>query len=141
MTELAAPATEQIQKQVEKSLEPKLDMLLARKVKINAFKTKPLKREQHYKLKSYSSKSKEQFAKMEPQMRDHSIDSGSTLAKFAKKNFGVELSNNASSDSDGIKPSSSLVGKTMFLEEVITNLHLNLSMIVTKFGYNLSVIV
>ena len=73
-------------------------------------------------------------------MRGHSVDSGSTIAKFAKQHFGVELSNDASSDNDSI------------LEEVIANLHSNLSMNIfknqvipkkfeTKFGYYFSVIV
>ena len=66
MTELVVSATEQIQKQVDKSLEPKLDMLLARKVKINALKTKPIRKDQHYNLKSNPSNTKEQFAKKEP---------------------------------------------------------------------------
>ena len=105
MSELAVSATEQIQKQVDKSLEPKLDMLLARKGKTNVLKTKPIKKDQCNKLKSNPTNTKEQFAKKEPQMRDHFVDSGSTLAKFAKQNFGVELSNDASSDSDDIKPS------------------------------------
>ena len=43
ITDLAVSATEQIQKQVDKSLEPKLDILLAKKVKVNALKTKPHK--------------------------------------------------------------------------------------------------
>ena len=102
MSELAVSATEQIQKQVDRSLEPKLDLLLSRKVKVNALKTKPNKREQRYKLKIIT---KEQFAKKEPQMRDHSVHSGTTLAKFSKQHFGVELSNDTSSDDDNIKPS------------------------------------
>ena len=38
-------------------------------------------------------------------MRDQSVDSESTLAKFAKQNFGVELSIDAVSDDDNTKPS------------------------------------
>jgi len=45
MSELAMSATEQIQKQVDKSLEPKLDLLLSKKVKVIALKTKPNKKE------------------------------------------------------------------------------------------------
>ena len=45
MTDFAPSAMEQIQKQVDKSLKPKLDMLLAIKVKINALKTKPHKKD------------------------------------------------------------------------------------------------
>ena len=99
MLELAVSSTEQIQKQVNRSLEPLLDLLLSKKVKGNALKIKPNKKEQHYKLKSITI---EQFAKKEPQMTDHSLDSGSTLAKFAKQHFGVELPNDASSDDDNI---------------------------------------
>ena len=44
MVDLAVSATVKIQKQVEKSLEPKLDKLIARKVKMNALKTKPNKK-------------------------------------------------------------------------------------------------
>ena len=105
MTELAVSATEQIQRQVDKSLEPKLEMLLARKVKTNALKAKPIKKDQHYKLKSNPSNTNEQFAKKESQVRDHSVDSESPLTKFAKQNVGVELSIDDSSDNDDIKPS------------------------------------
>ena len=59
-------------------------------------KNKPIKKEQHYKLKSGT---REHLAK-EPQIRDHSVDSGSTLASFAKRQVGVELSNDYSSDDD-----------------------------------------
>ena len=52
MMEMGLSAKEQIQKQVDKSLEPKLEILLAKKVKTNALKTKPTKKDQHYKLKS-----------------------------------------------------------------------------------------
>ena len=90
---------------MHKSLEPTLDMLLARKVKTNALKTKPIKKHQHYKLKSNPSNTKEQFAKKEPEIRDHSVDSESTLEKFDKQNFGVELSIDASSGFDDNKPS------------------------------------
>ena len=62
---------------------------------------KPIKKDQHYKLKSGT---REHLAK-EPQIRDDSVDSGSTLASFAKRHFGVELSNDTSSDDNNIKPS------------------------------------
>ena len=59
MVDMGLSATEQIQKQVDKSLEAKLEKLLARKVKINALKTKPpIKKDQHYKLKSYPTNTK-----------------------------------------------------------------------------------
>ena len=48
LSELAVSATEQRHKQ---SLEPQLDVLLSKKVKVIALKTKPIKKEQHYKLK------------------------------------------------------------------------------------------
>ena len=62
MNELGLSATEQIQRQVDKSLEPKLEFLLAKKVKTNALKTKPTKKEQHYKFKSDPSSTRGQFA-------------------------------------------------------------------------------
>ena len=100
MSELAVSATEQTHKQVEKSLEPKLDPLLSKKVKVNASKTKPNKKEQVNSKRN----TREQFAK-EPQTRDHSLDSGSTLANFAKQHFDVELSNDASSEGGNRMPS------------------------------------
>ena len=72
--------------------------------KVSALKTKPNKKDRHYKVKSYSSKSKEQFANKEPQMRDHSVDNESTLVKFAKQNFGVEISIDANCPDDNIQP-------------------------------------
>ena len=96
MSDLAVSATEQIHQKVEKILEPKLDELLSRKIKVTALKTIPQKKEQHYKFKSST---REHLAK-EPQIRDHSVDSGSTLASFAKRQVGVELSNDYSSDDD-----------------------------------------
>ena len=91
---------------VSQLLEPKLDVLLSKKVKVHALKTKPHKKEQHYKIKHTT---REQKAK-EPQIRDHSVDSESTLAKFAKRPIGVELSFDYSSDefeetNDNKKPS------------------------------------
>ena len=62
----------------------------------------PQKKQQHYKFKGNT---REHLAK-EPQIRDHSVDSGSTLASFAKRQVGVELSNMYSSDDeDNKKPS------------------------------------
>ena len=87
---------------MDKSLESKLEKLLARKVKTNAVKIKPTKKDQHYKFNP-----KEHFAKKESHARDHSIDSESTLAKFAKQNFGMELSSFEGKMSD----SDRLVGK------------------------------
>ena len=45
--DLTATAAEQIHQRVESILEPKLDVLLAKKIKINALQTKPNKKEQH----------------------------------------------------------------------------------------------
>ena len=90
-------------------MEPKLEILLAKKVKTNALKTKPTKKDQHYKFKSESSSTRRHFSKKESHARDYSVDSGSTLAKFAEQNFGVELSNYeeemSDSDFDDRKPS------------------------------------
>ena len=123
LSELAFSTTEQIHKKVEKIL----DLLISKKVKV---KTKPNKKEQHYKLKRNT---REQFAK-EPQTRDHSVDSGSPLANFAKQHFGVELSKMyplmMTTKSLVGKVILSLVGKALLLEEVIANLLLNLSLIV-----------
>ena len=60
---MSAMATEQIQRQVDKSLEPKLEVLLAKKVRTSALKTKPSKKDQHHKFKTLSSNTREQFAK------------------------------------------------------------------------------
>ena len=65
MNEMAMSATEQIQRQIDKSLEPKLEVLLAKKVRTYALKTKSNKKDQHYKLKSNSSNTREQIAKKE----------------------------------------------------------------------------
>ena len=78
MADMGLSATEQIQKQVDKSLEPKLEKLLAKKVKTTALKIKPTKNDQHYKFNP-----KEHFAKKESHVKDHSVNSESTLAKFA----------------------------------------------------------
>ena len=72
MSELAVSASEQIHRKVEKILEPKLDELLSKKIKVTALKTIPQKKEQHYKFKSST---REHLAK-EPQIRNHSVDSG-----------------------------------------------------------------
>ena len=60
LSELAVSAAEQIHQQVEKILEPKLDLLLSKKVKVNVLKTKPNKKEQQSRLKQ---KPREQVAK------------------------------------------------------------------------------
>ena len=92
LADLALSASDQIHKQVDKSFGPKLDELLARKVKTSAMKNKPAKKDQKYKLQSNFSmfkKTKEQLKKMEPQKEDYSVGTVSTLSKFAKQNFGA----------------------------------------------------
>ena len=71
MSEIAMFAADHINQRVEKILEPKIDLLLAKKVKVQALKTKPQKKEQHYKFKHTM---REHVAK-EPQIRDTSVDS------------------------------------------------------------------
>ena len=57
LANLALSAREQIQSQVEKDLEPKLDMLLAQKVKPQAVRKEPVaKKEQHFKFISTAQK-------------------------------------------------------------------------------------
>ena len=115
------------QRYVQVDKRSRLDLLLSKKVKISVLKTKPNKKDQHYKL---NSNTKEQFSK-KGASNERSL--GRQSAYFAKQHFGVELSNYASFDDDNIKPRGkvpSLKGKAIFLEEVIANLHLNLSMII-----------
>ena len=124
------------QQRVEKILEPKLDVLLSKKVKVNALKTKPHKKEQHYKFKHTT---REQKAK-EPRIREYSVDSESTLAKFAKRPIGVELSYDLSSDDydedDNKKPSGKGIdkssGKDFVSKKVVKNLNLKLLLIVME---------
>ena len=63
LNEMAMSATEQIQLQVNKSLEPKLEVLLAQKVRTSALKTKPSKKEQHYKFTTQSSNIRGHFSR------------------------------------------------------------------------------
>ena len=44
MSEIAMSAADQINQRVEKMLEPKIDLLLSKKVKVQALKTKPQKK-------------------------------------------------------------------------------------------------
>ena len=94
LSELAMSAAEQINQRVEKILEPNLELLLTQKGQGKRLKNQTIQKEQHYKLKQTA---REQNAK-EPQIRDNSVDSGSTLANFAKRHIGVELSGDFSSD-------------------------------------------
>ena len=89
---MAMSAAEQIQLQVDWSLEPKLEVLLAKKIRPTALKTKPSKKEQHYKYSSQPSNTREHFAKKETRQREHSGTSESILAKFAKRNVDEEPS-------------------------------------------------
>ena len=108
MAEMGLSATERIQKQVDKSLEPKLEKLLARKVKTTTLKTKPKKKDQHSKFNP-----KEQFAKKESHARDHSVDSESTLEKFAQQKFGKVLSSSERKCLIRIWMTESLVGNAI----------------------------
>ena len=65
LNDMTLSATEQIQLQVDKSLEPKLEVLLAQKVRTSALKTKPFRKEQNFKFSSQSPTTKEPFAKRE----------------------------------------------------------------------------
>ena len=47
LSEITLSAAEQIQLQVDKSLEPKLEVLLAQKVRMSALKIKPSKKEKN----------------------------------------------------------------------------------------------
>ena len=60
---MAMSATEQIQLQVDRSLELKLEVLLAKKIRPTALKTKLSKKEQHYKYSSQPSNTRERFCK------------------------------------------------------------------------------
>ena len=80
LSEMAMSAAEQIQLQVDRSLEPKLEVLLAKKIRPTALKSKPSKKEQHYKFSSQTSKTKEQFEKMETRQREHPDNSEFILA-------------------------------------------------------------
>jgi len=89
---MAMSAAEQIQLQVDRSLEPKLEVLLAKKIRPTALKSKPSKKEQHYKFSSQTSNTREHFAKKETRQREHSDNSEFILAKFAKRNVDEETS-------------------------------------------------
>ena len=94
LANLALSAREQIQKQVEEDLEPKLDMLLAQKVKPQAMRKEPVaKKEQYFKFRSnvqHTPVARQQFIRADPHSEDYPVDSESTLSKFARQNFGVE---------------------------------------------------
>ena len=96
MADLAISAHEQIQRQVERDLEPRLEMLLAQKVKPQAMRKEPVaKKEQHFKFKSNTQTqavARQQFKRSDPQSEVYPVDSESTLSRFARQNFGVELS-------------------------------------------------
>ena len=117
MANLALSAREQIQKQVEEDLEPKLDMLLAQKVKPQAMRKEPVARkEQHFKFRCNEQRSpvaRQQFMRADPQSEDYPVGSKSTLSKYARQNFGVELSVDPNDDR---KPSATKpIGRGSFL--------------------------
>jgi len=98
MASLAMSAREQIQQQVEKEIEPKLELLLAQKVKPHAIRKKENKepvfrKERNVKRKSsnITSATKKQFKKTEPEVQGKPEDNASSLFRFAKEKFGVEL--------------------------------------------------
>ena len=93
MANLALSAREQIQQQVEKDLEPKLDKLLAQKVKPHAIRKTGKKetvfrkgRDVKYRTGDYSSSkaAKQQFKRTDPEFQDKPVDNKSTLFKFSK---------------------------------------------------------
>ena len=81
---------------MEQDLEPKLEMLLAQKVKPQAMRKEPVtKKEQHFKFKSNTQTqavARQQFKRSDPQSEVYPVDSESTLSRIARQNFGVELS-------------------------------------------------
>ena len=88
LADLALSAKEQIQNQVEKDLDPRLDILLAKKVKPQAMRKKEsvMKKERHVKLGSnfqIAKAAKMQFKSSDPQDEDTPADNDSTLFKFA----------------------------------------------------------
>ena len=87
---------EQIQLQVEKEIEPKLELLLAQKIKPHAIRKKEkeepvFRKERNVKRKPSSISSKKQFKKTVPEVQGKPEDNASSLFKFAKEKFGVEL--------------------------------------------------
>ena len=88
-------AKEQIQLQVEQEIEPKLELLLAQKIKPHAIRKKEkeetvFRKERNVKKKPSNTRSKKQF-KTVPEVQGKPEDNASSLFKFAKEKFGVEL--------------------------------------------------
>ena len=92
MADLALSAKEQIEKQVEKDLEPKLDILLAQKVKPQAMRKKEpvFRKERNVKYGQSSNVARKQSKRTDPEFQKHPVDKESTLFRFAKEKFGVE---------------------------------------------------
>ena len=95
MAKLAMSAKEQIQLQVEQEIEPKLEQLLAQKIKPHAIRKKEkeefvFRKERNVKKKPSNIRSKKQF-KTVPEVQGKPEDNASSLFKFAKEKFGVEL--------------------------------------------------
>ena len=89
MADLAISAREQIQRQVERDLEPKLCMLLAQKVKPQAMRKEPVaKKEQHFKFKSVTQTqavARQHSMRSDPESQVHPGDNESTLSRIAGK--------------------------------------------------------
>jgi len=88
-------AKEQIQLQVEQEIEPKLEQLLAQKIKPHAIRKKEkeetvFRKERNVKKNPSNIHSKKQF-KTVPEVQGKPEDTASSLFKFAKEKFGVEL--------------------------------------------------
>ena len=96
---------------MEKALEPKLDLLLAQKVKPQAMRKKEtaFKKERNVKYGQISNVSRKQSKRPDPKFQDHPVENDSTLFRFAKQKFGVELSIDSSED---VKPASKPSGKS-----------------------------
>ena len=114
MANLAMSAREQIQQQVEKEIEPKLELLLAQKVKPHAIRKTGKKetvfrkeRDVKYRTSDYSSSTaaKQQFKRTDPEFQDKPVDNKSALFKFAKEKFGVELAMDTEDRKLAAKPS------------------------------------
>ena len=88
-------AKEQIQLQVEQEIEPKLEQLLAQKIKPHAIRKKEkeetvFRKERNVKKKPSNIHSKKQF-KVVPEVQGKPEDTASSLFNVAKEKFGVEL--------------------------------------------------
>ena len=118
MADLALSAKQQISNQVEKDLEPKLDLLLAQKVKPQAMRKKEtaFKKERNVKYGHISNVARKQSKRSNLEFQDHPVENESTLVRFAKHKFGVELSIDSSDDrKPAAKPSGKVLPHLEFL--------------------------